>query len=62
LPNSCKKEAAQALRDFPVMQILEFVYKTASIKMRFAPIVAGWMDTFDNQQISSLATVLLSFM
>jgi hypothetical protein len=62
LPASCKKGQNNTLSDFPVLPILELIYKTPALKLRFAPIVAGWMDSFSNDQIASLADVLLNFM
>ena len=62
LPSSAKKTHAQALADFPVLPILEHIFKTPALKLRFAPIVAGWMDNFSNEQLASMTSVLLSFM
>lgn len=50
------------LQQFPILEVLEYVFKTPEHKSKFAPIVSGWLDSFANPQISAMTEVLLAFM
>jgi hypothetical protein len=61
LPSVHKKQSSQ-LQQFPVLEVLQFIFTTPAFKAKFAPIVAGWLDCFSATQIAELTQVLLSFM
>lgn len=45
LPSTHKKRQTQ-LQSFPILEVLEQVFKTPAYKPKFAPIVSGWLDCF----------------
>ena len=43
LPYSCKRQISSTNNPFPILEVLEFIFKNPLFKVKFAPIVASWL-------------------
>jgi hypothetical protein len=61
LPGTCRRGDRSGLQEVPVLEVLQFIYGRPVFRGKFAGIVSGWLEAFSNEQLDSLAGVLLDF-